>query len=66
MKTTKCPMCKSNIVIRQKPWLGQSIRCPSCEAMLEVVVLNPLELDWSFSVQDSQYDDSIYYEEHDY
>jgi len=65
MKTTRCPLCKSNIIIRHTPWKGQSIRCPSCEAILEVVFLNPLELDWPFGVQDYMVDGTVY-EEFDY
>jgi hypothetical protein len=59
-------MCKSNIILRHRAWKGQSIHCPSCEATLEVVCLNPLELDWTFGVQESQFDDRLYYEEYDY
>ena len=66
MKTTRCPMCKSNINLRHKPWKGQFIDCPSCEAVLEVVRLNPLELDWTYGVNDSSYDDSFSYEELNY
>jgi len=65
MKTTRCPLCKANIIIRQTPWIGQSIRCLSCEAILEVVFLNPLELDWPFGVQDYMFDGTGY-EEFDY
>jgi lysine biosynthesis protein LysW len=65
MKRTRCPMCQSNIIIRHKPWLGQNIRCPSCEAILEVVFLNPLELDWTFGVQDYKYDNR-YFEEYEF
>jgi len=66
MRTTRCPLCKSNIIVRHRPWLGQSIRCLSCEAILEVVFLNPLELESTYDVQDSRFDDSLYYKELDY
>lgn len=65
MKTTRCPLCKSNINIRHRTWVGENIRCPSCEAELEVVFLNPLELDWPIGLQDYKLDDSLY-EEFDY
>ena len=44
-KTTQCPECDSTIVFGTKTKLGKSIECPECGVMLEVVSLNPLELD---------------------
>jgi hypothetical protein len=28
--------------------LGQKLTCPHCDAELEVISLNPLELDWAY------------------
>ena len=32
--------------------LGKSIKCPECEVMLEVISLNPLELDYPLGDED--------------
>jgi len=45
IKTTQCPECDGTIVFGTKTKLGKSIECPECGVMLEVVSLNPLELD---------------------
>ena len=44
-KTTQCPECDGAIVFGTKMKLGKSIECPECGVMLEVISLNPLELD---------------------
>jgi alpha-aminoadipate carrier protein LysW len=41
-----CPDCAGRIYVGRKPWLGQPVLCEDCEADLEVVHLNPLELAW--------------------
>ena len=53
MKEAKCPLCREKIKIGVKSWRGQQIECPACDAVLEVVELNPISLDWP-------YDDSGY------
>jgi hypothetical protein len=53
MKEAQCPLCREKIKIGVKPWRGQQIECLACDAILEVVGLNPISLDWP-------YDDSGY------
>ena len=55
MSIAKCPLCGEKIKIVTRPWLGQEVGCPACDAGLEVVSLKPLSLDWP-------YDDEGYYE----
>ena len=55
MSNAKCPLCGENIKMNNKPWVGQQVGCPACDATLEVVGLHPLSLDWP-------YDDEGYYE----
>ncbi len=45
MPTTICPGCDYEFSI-SRPRLGQKVRCPGCDAQLEVVYLDPLEVDW--------------------
>ena len=62
MNTVKCPLCSYSIEISNKPFHGQIIPCPGCDANLEVIRVQPLELDWP-------YDDEGYleiYEDEDY
>ena len=49
MKEAKCPLCGERIKVGVKPWRGQEITCTACDAILEVVGLNPLSLDWPYS-----------------
>ena len=53
MKETQCPLCREKIKIGVSPWRGQQIECPACDAVLEVIGVNPVSLDWP-------YDDSGY------
>jgi len=46
-----CPECDSKISIKS-PKLGKIIACRACDTKLEVVDLNPLELDWAFEDSD--------------
>jgi alpha-aminoadipate carrier protein LysW len=47
-----CPDCVGRIYLGRKPWIGQPVTCESCGADLEVVDLNPLELDWAGDLPD--------------
>ena len=47
IKTTQCPECDGTIVFGTKMKLGKSIECPECGVMLEVISLNPFELDYA-------------------
>ena len=41
-----CISCQEMLDAGSNPALGESVICPKCTARLEVVWLNPLELDW--------------------
>lgn len=43
-----CPDCGRKVVVRPQFKVGDEIICPHCEAELEVVSLDPPELDWSW------------------
>ena len=43
-----CPDC-GQIVELEEPELGQVLSCPNCRAQLEVLNLEPLELDWAYN-----------------
>ncbi len=46
MGAAKCPSCGKLIELGRTPRMGQKIRCFDCSSRLEVVWLDPLELDW--------------------
>ena len=50
-----CPDCGEEITLRGNIRLGQEVVCPHCDAELEVVETDPLELDWAYD--DGDYDD---------
>lgn len=49
-----CPECDEDIYLRIAPSLGDLITCPSCETRLEVVGVNPLELDWPWEEDEDE------------
>jgi len=44
-----CLDCAEPIVLESLPLLGQKILCAHCQAALEVINLEPLELDWAYN-----------------
>ena len=46
MPYTMCAACDEEVYIPGKPTLGQTVVCSDCNAELEVISVNPLELDW--------------------
>jgi lysine biosynthesis protein LysW len=56
-----CPSCDERIKIVGQAEVGLEVTCPSCGDVLEVVSLDPIELDWIYYDDD---DDD--WEEDDY
>lgn len=54
MKSVKCPICEERIKVGKKVKFLERLSCPTCEALLEVVNLDPLEVDWIY--YDEYYD----------
>ena len=46
MSTSYCPDCDGQITLHHAR-LGQKVVCPYCDTQLEVIDLEPLELDWA-------------------
>jgi hypothetical protein len=49
-----CPDCDGRIVINPHAVLGMKLTCPHCDAELEVIGTDPVEIDW---VYDWEWDD---------
>ena len=47
MASTFCPDCDEKIVLNPAR-VGQKLSCPHCDADLEVISVEPLELDWAY------------------
>lgn len=71
METVNCLDCGSEIVFRQNPKTGMLVTCSKCGAELQVVWLDPLEIDWPFidnddDDDDEDEDDELYDDDDDY
>lgn len=60
----RCAECDSRIFFPKMPDLGHIVTCRECGTRLEVIYLDPIELDWA---DDDAYVDQIYddYEAYD-
>ncbi len=52
-----CPDCGEKITLRGTIRLGREVICPNCDAELEVVETEPLELDWIYDEEDEEEDE---------
>ena len=58
MQKVKCPQCKKDVSVSSHPTVGKVIRCDVCGAELEIVWLDPIELDCPIIDDDSdEFDD---------
>jgi lysine biosynthesis protein LysW len=57
MALAVCPSCGDTMRLTERPHLGERVTCPACQEALEIVELNPVELDWAFDDDDDYYDD---------
>jgi uncharacterized paraquat-inducible protein A len=48
MNTATCPICNEKIAVGKKVKFLERLSCPTCEALLEVVNTDPVELDWIY------------------
>lgn len=53
-----CPTCSHDIKLPGRPVIGTEITCPACGDELQVVGLEPVQLDWLFDFD--EYDDDDY------
>lgn len=54
-----CPSCGEWVKTPEHPKIGHKLTCVHCEADLEVVEVNPVELDWTFyeEADDEEWDE---------
>jgi alpha-aminoadipate/glutamate carrier protein LysW len=63
-----CPRCQHEFNTSSRLRLGQCVLCPACDAELEVVWLDPIELNWPYGegcqhLRDDYQDDLNYISE---
>ena len=63
-----CPMCGETVRLKSTAKKGDIVFCEKCDAELEIVNLNPVELDWPLDDYNDEdfYDDDDYFEDDDY
>ena len=54
---TRCPDCGRQIELWPLLQVGEELICPHCEANLEIISLDPVELDWAY-IPPAEDDDS--------
>jgi lysine biosynthesis protein LysW len=54
-----CPSCAAPVTVKGVPKIGLTVTCGSCDTELEVVWLDPLELDWPMDEADADLDDDF-------
>ena len=50
----RCPDCGEQIRLQGRIHVGKEVVCPECDAVLEVIETEPIELDWPM---DDEYDE---------
>ena len=63
MPNTACPECEESVFVDAESEQGDLITCDECGAKLELVGLDPIELDITKGERDRDYDD---YDENDF
>ena len=65
MSFAECISCGSEIKFARQPKMGLTVTCPECDAELEVVWLDPIELDWPFDDEEFEEDEEYDYDDDD-
>jgi lysine biosynthesis protein LysW len=58
IQKAECPQCGKEISVGSQPRIGQAVTCANCDSELEVVWLDPLELDWPMLDLDEEDEDN--------
>jgi len=64
--SVRCIDCEKRITFKTPPRIDQTVLCPHCDAMLMVVDLNPVELDWAYEDDEDFDDDGEDFDDDDY
>ena len=61
MQSAECPQCGKNVQVGSQPTMGRLVKCKECGSELEIVWLDPVELDWP--LDEEEMEDYLEYEE---
>ena len=61
MTLVECISCGTEINFSAQPKMGALVTCRDCDAQLEVVWLDPVELDWPYD--EDEFDDDDDYDD---
>jgi len=56
MQSAECPQCGKEVSVGSNPVIGKVLVCPHCKTDLEVVWLDPVELDFPYT-EDEDFDE---------
>ncbi len=65
MSLAVCPSCGETIKLTGQPRIGQKITCRYCDESLEVIDVNPIELDWAYYEDEDDWEDDDDFEDYD-
>lgn len=54
MAVAICPSCGEDIKLAGRSKIGQKVTCPYCDAWLEVIEVDPVELDWVYDEEEEE------------
>jgi lysine biosynthesis protein LysW len=60
MLIADCPECEAPVRFERMPKLGLILVCSACSTRVEVIDLEPIELDWAIDMVDDDDDDGDY------
>ncbi|MEX2143137.1 MAG: hypothetical protein WD740_00960 [Anaerolineales bacterium] len=59
MTESVCPSCGAKLTVKGAPKIGARVTCKSCDTEIEVVWLDPLELDWPMDEYEDELEDEF-------
>ena len=65
MPSAACPKCKERIFVEASSEQGRILTCEDCDSNLELVGLDPVELDLVSATALGEYEDGFNIREHD-
>lgn len=59
MNESVCPSCGAQVIVKGTPKIGAHVTCKSCDTEIEVVWLDPLELDFPMDEFEDEVEDEL-------
>jgi len=59
MPAADCPSCGTQVTLSNNIRIGQHIMCGKCREVLEIIWLEPVELDWPFEADEDDDEDFL-------